>query len=84
MSKINDLTGKRFGRLTVIKYYGSNKKGKSLWLCKCKCGNNKIVLGNSLVTNLTKSCGCYNKEHSKKYIQRIICHIVNCTKYGKG
>ena len=66
MSKINDLTGKRFGRLTVIKYYGSNKNGKSLWLCKCKCGNNKIVLGNSLVTSLTKSCGCYNKEHSKK------------------
>lgn len=66
MSKINDLTGKKFGRLTVIKYYGSNKHGRALWLCQCDCGNTKIVLGNSLNSKLTLSCGCYNKEIIKK------------------
>ena len=62
MSKINNLTGKRFGKLIVIKQCGSNKNGRALWLCQCDCGNKKIILGSSLITNLTQSCGCYNKE----------------------
>ena len=66
MGKINNLTGKRFGRLKVIKYYGSNKNGRALWLCQCDCGNTKVVLGNSLLSKLTFSCGCYNKEYSKE------------------
>ena len=63
MSKINDLTGQKFGRLTVIDYYGSNKNGRALWTCKCDCGNTKVIVGNSLLNKLTFSCGCYNKEH---------------------
>lgn len=66
MSKIKDLIGKKFGRLTVIKYYGSNKYGRSLWLCQCECGNEKVILGNSLLSKSTLSCGCYNKEIIKK------------------
>lgn len=66
MSKINDLTGKKFGRLKVIEYYGSNKNGRALWLCKCDCGKTKSVLGNSLLCGLTLSCGCYNKEKAQK------------------
>lgn len=65
MSKINDLTGQKYGKLTVIKYCGSNKRGRALWLCQCDCGNTKVILGNSLLSKLTLSCGCYNKEHSK-------------------
>lgn len=66
MSKINDLTGKKFGRLKVIEYYGSNKNGRALWLCQCDCGKTKSVLGNSLLCGLTLSCGCYNKEEARK------------------
>ena len=66
MSKVNDLTGKKFERLKVIEYYGNNKNGKALWLCQCECGNTKIILGNSLLSKLTLSCGCYNKELVKK------------------
>lgn len=66
MSKVNDLTGKKIGKLIVIKRCGSNKNGRALWLCKCDCGNTKIVCGNSLLTKLTISCGCYNKELVKK------------------
>lgn len=66
MSRIKDLTNQKFGRLKVIKYYGSNKSGRALWLCKCECGNDKVVVGNSLLCGLTESCGCYNKEHAKE------------------
>lgn len=66
MSKIKDLTGKKFGRLTVLKHCGSNKYGRSLWLCQCECGNKKIILGNSLLSKLTISCGCYNTEIIKR------------------
>ena len=65
MSKINDLTGQKFGRLKVVEHYGSNKNGRALWLCHCDCGNKKVVVGNSLINKVTTSCGCYNKEHSK-------------------
>lgn len=59
-----NLTGMRFGKITVIKDTGkSNEKGK-LWLCKCDCGNTKEILDSRLRFNQAKSCGCsaYNKK----------------------
>lgn len=67
MGKFKDLTGQRFGRLTVIKR-GENYitphsgKPRAQWLCKCDCGNEKLVLGESLTRNLIVSCGCFHKE----------------------
>ena len=61
MSKLVDLTDKVFGRLTVIKRAGTDKGGQALWLCKCLCGQEKTVLGNSLRVG-TKSCGCINLD----------------------
>lgn len=66
MERKKDLTNKKFGRLKVISYEGNNKYRKALWLCRCDCGKTKIVLGSSLLNNSTKSCGCYNREKSKK------------------
>lgn len=65
MSKLKDLIGQRFGRLTVVeraenKIYGN--KQKATWLCHCDCGNDVIVVGESLRTGATKSCGCLHKE----------------------
>lgn len=80
MSKINDLSNKKFGKLEVIKYYGSNKNGRALWLCKCECGNMKIVVGNSLVNKLTTSCGCNNKVKAR---ERKIKHNMSYTKLYK-
>lgn len=53
-----DLTGKRYGKLTVIELveYKPNSRGK--WLCQCDCGNTHIVQHSNLVTNNTQSCGC--------------------------
>jgi hypothetical protein len=64
--KNKDLTGKRFGRLTVLERAKTNTYGHGCWRCKCDCGNEKIVAINYLVTGNTKSCGCYQIEARKK------------------
>lgn len=59
-SRIKDLTGQVFGRLTVMNLYGSDKT--ALWSCKCECGNYVVVPRGSLISGRTKSCGCFNKD----------------------
>ncbi len=65
MSKLN-LVGQRFGRLVVLKEFGSDKRGNILWLCKCDCGNEKVTRGERLRAGVTKSCGCFNKERVRE------------------
>ena len=64
MSKLVDLTGRKIDRLTVIKRDGSQNK-KATWLCKCDCGREIRVLGVSLTSGNTKSCGCLRQETVK-------------------
>lgn len=61
-----DLTGKRFGRLSVIEKSSSDKNGCPKWKCVCDCGNEVIVYGHSLRYGVTKSCGCLAKEKSSE------------------
>lgn len=65
MGKLIDLTGQRFGRLTVLERAGSNK-GHALWLCQCDCGKTIIAYGNDLMRR-QKSCGCIRREKSTKH-----------------
>lgn len=70
MGKFKDLSGMKFGRLTVIEQYGRDSYGKILWRCRCACGTEKITHGRSLVNGNCKSCGCLNldvKRESGKY-----------------
>lgn len=53
-----DITGKRFGKLTVLRRSGNTQDGSAVWECKCDCGNTTRVKGNSLRSGVTKSCGC--------------------------
>jgi hypothetical protein len=62
MPKLKDLTGMTFGRLTVIERAGSYKNGNVTWLCKCDCGCEKVIIGRSLISGITKSCGCLMKD----------------------
>lgn len=68
-SKVNDLSGKVFGKLTVLKRAGSNSFKKALWLCSCECGNDTTVVGSDMLNGHTTSCGCvkaagqYNVVH---------------------
>ena len=57
---LEDLTGQRFGRLTVIKRVPY--KGLTRWLCRCDCGNEIEAFGNNLKRGHTISCGCYRDE----------------------
>ena len=61
MSKLIDLTGKRFGRLEVVEKT-EKIRGNTTWLCKCDCGNYKPVIYWNLVSGITKSCGCLQQE----------------------
>jgi hypothetical protein len=55
-----DLTGKRFGQLMVIKLIES-KDGRIYWLCLCECGNETRVSTSQLKSMRTKSCGCLRR-----------------------
>jgi hypothetical protein len=63
--KVLDLTGERFGKLTVLKRAGvlySNKQ--KAWLCACDCGATTVVCTNSLRIGKTVSCGCFRKTRA--------------------
>lgn len=60
--KIKDLKGQKFGKLTAIKPCGK-KYNKTVWLCKCDCGNEIEVVGTALTSGNTSSCGCLAKPH---------------------
>lgn len=62
MSNFIDLSGKRFGKLVVIKREENASNGDARWLCKCDCGKHKIIRGTALNHGLTVSCGCYHKQ----------------------
>lgn len=55
-----DLTGKKFGRLTPLYYF--HKDNKLWWHCKCDCGNEKDIRVDHLRYGEIKSCGCLNSE----------------------
>jgi len=63
--KVKNMLGKVFGRLVVVSYTGSNAHHKAVWECLCECGNNVEVVGGSLLSGYTRSCGCLNKEKLK-------------------
>lgn len=64
-TNIKDMSGSRIGRLLVL--YNIKNKGKPLvWLCKCECGNEKIISGSLLRRGESKSCGCLRKETLNK------------------
>lgn len=75
MSVPQDLTGKRFGRLTCIKIVGRDSQYRRKWLCTCTCGNETIVIASSLKNGLTKSCGCLGRER-RSMVNTTHAHLV--------
>ena len=89
MGKVKDLTGQKFGQLTVIKQNGFSEKNKygsryAKWLCKCDCGTycerTTDVLKRSRNNH---SCGCIAKEHLKNMSKNNVTHNMTGTRlYG--
>lgn len=78
VGSIIDLTGLKFGKLTVVSF-SDIKNGNSRWLCRCDCGNEVKVFGFNLKTGNTTSCGCAENTGNKKYNE----YDLN-NKYGIG
>jgi hypothetical protein len=71
--RLIDITGKRFGRWTVVAIYPERRRygkaGKAiavLWRCQCDCGEEGIVFGCNLRRGLSKSCGCAAREATRR------------------
>ena len=62
MGKIRDISNQKFGRLLVLRFSHKDKHHKAHWYCKCTCGNEKIIAGQSLIRGYSKSCGCIHTE----------------------
>lgn len=60
-----DLTGRKFGRLTVLERAHEHHDNNTYWLCQCDCGNVKEIAAHHLKSGATKSCGCLNDELRK-------------------
>lgn len=66
--KLIDLSGQKYGRLTVISRAEGKDKRRVYWLCRCECGKEVVVQSSQLRTGHTRSCGClldgsYNVTH---------------------
>lgn len=57
----NDITGKKFGRITALRFMPDDSKFSRFW-CACECGVEKSILAQSLIRGFTVSCGCFQKE----------------------
>jgi hypothetical protein len=66
-----DLTGRIFGRWTVLKREPNNRQGSARWLCRCSCGTERVVAGNHLRRRATRSCGCL---HNELVAERMLTH----------
>lgn len=66
MSKLKDLIGQKFNRWTVMERSGKTKLGEATWLCRCECGNFRIVPGSDLRKGKSKSCGCLQRERMQE------------------
>lgn len=71
MSRQKDITSYRFNRLTVLFDLDSDLYGNKKWLCICDCGESISVVGANLRRNLTRSCGCLQREIAKKTFTKI-------------
>lgn len=65
MTKVQDLTGQTFGRLSVIER-AENRGGRRYWLCSCECGKQKEVEAQNLKSGRVLSCGCLRDSNMSR------------------
>ena len=79
-SRINNLAGKVFGKLTVISLSDERSHNRgTTWNCRCSCGNEVKIRSDSLVDRNTKSCGCLQKEAAAEICRNSAIHSASNT-----
>jgi hypothetical protein len=73
-----DLTGQKFGRLTVVNRVGENNGVFTMWSCKCDCGNECSTSSKNLIYGRTNSCGCLKVDNLSKR-----CNDLTGRRFGK-
>lgn len=68
-----DLTGRKFGRLTVLERAESHGKAAA-WRCSCSCGKEVVVRGDNLRSGGTRSCGCLRRDLKRKQLKGVGTH----------
>lgn len=77
-ANVHDLKNQHFGRLTVVGF-AEIRNRRAYWLCECECGNRKVIRGDALLSQRTKSCGCIKKEQEKENLH--IDNLHGCKKH---
>ena len=67
-----NLSGQKFGLLTVLERVENTDTGQTRWRCLCDCGNASVVLGTQLTQTHTTSCGCLNTSIGEANIQQLL------------
>ena len=70
MKRVEDLTGRRFGKLTVTGF-APRIKGKVAFECRCDCGGTHIVIADYLRRGQVRSCGCLSSRYKEKGIEAV-------------
>lgn len=65
VNRMEDLTGRRFGRLIVIEKTEERRKQRVVWLCQCDCGNMARITSSNLKSGKTTSCGCARRHTNR-------------------
>lgn len=83
MSKVIDMTGQKYGYLTILERAENDKHGKAQWWCQCDCGSpKKIINGAAIRRGLVVSCGCKKNKEMQKYNQSNVINQIG-NRYGK-
>ena len=65
-ASLKDISGQKFGKLTVLEYDYSDKKGHTYWKCQCECGVIKSIRKDGLTSGNVVSCGCHKTQITKE------------------
>jgi hypothetical protein len=78
-----DISGQRFGRLTVLRRAPGLPRWKGKWLCRCDCGTEKLVWAPHMKAGATASCGCLHREQVARLSAAKVTHgMTQSTEYG--
>jgi hypothetical protein len=75
MRKPEDLTGRKFGRLTPVKVHArENKFNNAHWLCRCDCGNHVVVRSDNLKASHSTQCSecAKNRGRGSVFVKEVM------------